>query len=56
VDKPDDPLHHERRRGVVHITKERALMNKPRVGVIGLGSIGGGVAKSLLRAGFRCAA
>ena len=27
-------------------------MNKPRVGVIGLGSMGGGVAKSLLRAGF----
>jgi 3-hydroxyisobutyrate dehydrogenase len=28
------------------------LMNKPIVGVIGLGSMGGGVAKSLLRAGF----
>jgi 3-hydroxyisobutyrate dehydrogenase len=27
-------------------------MNKPIVGVIGLGSMGGGVAKSLLRAGF----
>jgi len=27
-------------------------MNKPRVGVIGLGSMGGGVAKSLLRADF----
>ena len=27
-------------------------MNKPRVGVIGLGSMGGGVAKSLLRGGF----
>lgn len=27
-------------------------MNKPKVGVIGLGSMGGGVAKSLLRAGF----
>ena len=27
-------------------------MNKPNVGVIGLGSMGGGVAQSLLRAGF----
>ena len=27
-------------------------MNKPKVGVIGLGSMGGGVAKSLLRADF----
>jgi 3-hydroxyisobutyrate dehydrogenase len=52
VDKLGDPLHHDRRRGDVHITGELALMNKPRVGVIGLGSMGGGVAKSLLRAGF----
>ena len=27
-------------------------MNKPNVGVVGLGSMGGGVATSLLRAGF----
>ena len=27
-------------------------MSKPIVGVIGLGSMGGGVARSLLRAGF----
>jgi 3-hydroxyisobutyrate dehydrogenase len=32
--------------------KSVGLMNKPKVGVIGLGSMGGGVARSLLRAGF----
>ena len=32
--------------------KSAGRMNKPRVGVIGLGSMGGGVAKSLLRADF----
>lgn len=32
--------------------QDKTLQDKPIVGVIGLGSMGGGVAKSLLRAGF----
>lgn len=53
MDKGGDTRHDEpcRERHPRH-GNSVGLMNKPRVGVIGLGSMGGGVAKSLLRAGF----
>ena len=44
--------HDEMRRSGCDTGKSAGRMNKPRVGVIGLGSMGGGVAKSLLRADF----